>query len=178
MLITFAIAGAIFHDISRERHDNLMRRMETTVDLLANSRNLPVRELEQAIAELDQLPEEKVLSKLRARWSKGDDGKSLSLAYALAKKGTVDVSSFLISQIAAASPDEVDNLAKALVWAFDNDNNKSLSALKIAAEKTERAAEERTAEREAETALAAQGKVSHRRSPSGECRIVNRHVLD
>ncbi len=140
VLITCAIAGAIFHDISKERHDNLIARTETTVHLLANSRG---RAVPLAIAELDELPEEMVLGELNDRWSKGDDGKSLPFAYALADMGKVDVA-FLISQIATASPDEVDNLVRAC------DSNKVLAALESAAEETGIAAAETTTEREVE----------------------------
>jgi hypothetical protein len=73
-----------------------------------------------------------VLAELNRRFADSPDERKLSLAYALAHYGDVQVD-FLISQIKTASREEVDNLVTALGY----EQEAAIAALKTAAAQNE-----------------------------------------
>jgi formylglycine-generating enzyme required for sulfatase activity len=73
-----------------------------------------------------------VLTELRRQFIAGDEDRKLRLAYALANFGDVRVD-FLVSQVASASPDEVDNS----VHALGKSSGEAVSVLEAAAQVAE-----------------------------------------
>ena len=128
MAILFA--AAVFAGLAAaEQRRNLRDRVRTTVNSISTTRGVILPPLK----DLDEFPREMVLAELREQFEDTTDGRKLPLAYALAYYGDVRAE-FLVSQVARASPDEVDNLVAAL----GKSKAESIAALKKAARAAER----------------------------------------
>jgi formylglycine-generating enzyme required for sulfatase activity len=104
----------------------IRKQVTNVVDVVldSNSDSTP-----NAIRELRSLPQDLVESELRNRSANANDARRLRLAFARSELGQVDLK-FLVSQIANASTDEVDNLVNAL----EHSRNAALTEIRERAE--------------------------------------------
>jgi formylglycine-generating enzyme required for sulfatase activity len=129
-LVVALVVLAVVQQIASSIHmRNLSERIETAVSAMSTSRGVHVP---RVIEGLDVLPRDTVLAELNRRFAVSPDERALSLSYALAHYGDVQVD-FLIAQIQTASREEVDNL----VTALGHDQEAAIAALKTAAAQSE-----------------------------------------
>jgi formylglycine-generating enzyme required for sulfatase activity/tRNA A-37 threonylcarbamoyl transferase component Bud32 len=108
VLLTACIAAGF---IGAEQQRSLHERARTAVAAAGNARG---NALPFVIADLhEEFPPELVLAELRKRFASVDETRKQSTALVLADFGDVRVD-YLVSNIATASPDEVDNFVAAL----------------------------------------------------------------
>jgi formylglycine-generating enzyme required for sulfatase activity/predicted Ser/Thr protein kinase len=125
LLVSLAVGLAVQQRISAERDKSMRQRVEGAVAAMSTTRGVPVA---RAIDDLGQLPPELVVTQLRKVYEDHQGSDRLSLAYALAHFGDVQVD-YLVSQIEDVRGEEVDNLATALSRGGDA----ALDALRAAA---------------------------------------------
>ncbi len=126
-MLVIGIAATLW--VSSVRYNNLVDRMHTAIDTVANSSGavVPI-----AIDNLNAYPKDLIFSHLETRFAESKENQKLALAYALARYGRVDID-FLVSAINTAPVVEVNNLAQALAQS----HNASVTALRRAAEECE-----------------------------------------
>jgi formylglycine-generating enzyme required for sulfatase activity len=129
VVVTVVIGIATMQWVRSVRHSNLVDRMHTAVDTVANSNGAVVQ---LAMENLNVYPKDLIISHLETQFEKSNGSQKLALAYALASYGIVDID-FLVSSIGTASSVEVNNLADALAQSQTD----SVAALRQAAEACE-----------------------------------------
>jgi hypothetical protein len=129
LVMALVVLFVVLQVVSSVRKSNLQVRMETAVAAMSTSRGVMVP---RSIEDLAPLPPDRVLAELRRRFADSQDERRLALAYALAHFGDVRVD-FLISQIATAAKEEVDNLVAAL----GHEKDAAVVALRAASERSE-----------------------------------------
>ena len=110
LLLMLAIGIEFQRHTAMVRHENLVQSTEQAVASMRVSRGLLVP---RAIQDLRELPEQMVIDELNARFMDSTPLEKMSLAYALANYGDVQID-FLVSQVAGAPPAEAAHLVEAL----------------------------------------------------------------
>ena len=126
ILVALVVGITIQQIVHSSRRRTLRDRTETAVAAMSTARAMLVP---HAIDDLKEFRKETVRAELSEQFEVADDSQKLSLAFALAHFGDVRVD-FLVSQVKAASPAEIENF----IDAMSQSGLEAVAALEAAAE--------------------------------------------